>query len=379
VLLYLPRGEDNSASSQAFITGEAWSALQGDHNLIHLSSGGGSAWLVMRQWVKGRWQGAAVKISGNFDAGPQCARFHPNDGHLYVNGMAGWGTYTPKDGCFQRVRFTGGDRPVPVGFEARDNGVLIRFHRPVPEAQAEAASCFAQCWNYHYGPQYGSPEYSLAYPDTPGHDPLEVRGVQRLEDGRALFLEIPQLVPAHQVHLRVGTGHDLFLTVHELGEPFTGFPGYAKIAKTARSAQVGMPIPSPAVPNPWTGGEPGRELVVDAGLGLQFVQKRLTARPGERLSLRFRNPDVVPHNWLLGRPGTLTSLGEACDLLIADPGALARHYVPASADVLAYTDLVPPQGEFTIRFQAPETPGEYPYLCTFPGHWRVMNGILEVR
>jgi hypothetical protein len=152
VLLYLPRGEDNSASSQAFITGQKWASLKGDGNIIHLSSGGGSAWLVMRQNVKGRWQAAAVKISGNFDSGPQCARFNPNDGHLYVNGMQGWGSYTPKDGCFQRVRFTGGDQPVPVGFEARDNGVLIRFNQPVKGADAE--TCFAQCWNYKYGPQY---------------------------------------------------------------------------------------------------------------------------------------------------------------------------------------------------------------------------------
>ena len=39
--------------------------------------------------------------------------------------MTGWGTYTPLDGCFQRVRFTGGATPVPVAFEARDNGVLL--------------------------------------------------------------------------------------------------------------------------------------------------------------------------------------------------------------------------------------------------------------
>ncbi|MDP1587470.1 MAG: LamG-like jellyroll fold domain-containing protein, partial [Prosthecobacter sp.] len=49
VLMYMPRGEDNSASSQAFITSDKWAALKGDGNLIHLSSGGGSAWLVMRQ------------------------------------------------------------------------------------------------------------------------------------------------------------------------------------------------------------------------------------------------------------------------------------------------------------------------------------------
>jgi hypothetical protein len=61
VLMYLPRGEDNSASSQAFISGDKWASLKGDGNLIHLSSGGGSAWLVMRQNVKGRWQAAAVQ------------------------------------------------------------------------------------------------------------------------------------------------------------------------------------------------------------------------------------------------------------------------------------------------------------------------------
>jgi hypothetical protein len=98
VLMYLPRGEDNSASSQVFITSDKWAALKGDNNLIQLSSGGGSAWLMMRQQVKGRWQAAAVKISGNFDSGPQCARFNPKDGHLYVNGITGWGTYTPEAG-----------------------------------------------------------------------------------------------------------------------------------------------------------------------------------------------------------------------------------------------------------------------------------------
>ena len=75
--------------------------------------------------------------------------------------------------------------PVPIGFEARDNGVLLRFSQPVKDA--DAATCFAQCWNYRYGPQYGSPEYSVKYADTPGHDPLEVRSVQKLDGGKTLY------------------------------------------------------------------------------------------------------------------------------------------------------------------------------------------------
>jgi azurin len=376
VLMYMPRGEDNSASSQAFITGEKWASLQGDGNFVHLSSGGGSAWIVMRQNVKGRWQAAAVKISGNFDSGPQCARFNPNDGHLYVNGMQGWGSYTPKDGCFQRVRFTGGEKPVPVGFEARDNGVLLRFNQPVKNA--DAATCFAQCWDYHYGPQYGSPEYSVKYADTPGHDPLEVRSVQKLDGGKTLFLEIPQIVTASQIHLHVSTGHDIFLTAHALAESFTDFPGYAKIAKTNHAAQIGLEAPKPSKPNPWAKGEGGRELIIEAALGLQYVQKQLTAKAGEKLTITFKNPDVVPHNWMLAKPGTLQKIGNLANLMITDPQGLAKHYVPDSDDVLAYTDMTNPKGEFTIHITAPKETGDYPYLCTFPGHWMVMNGVLKV-
>ncbi|MBL9114608.1 MAG: heme-binding domain-containing protein [Verrucomicrobiaceae bacterium] len=383
VLMYLPRGEDNSASSQVFIPDAAgtaaphsWAALKGDNNLIHLSSGGGSAWLMMRQQVKGRWQAAAVKISGNFDSGPQCARFNPKDGHLYVNGMTGWGTYTPKDGCFQRVRFTGGDKPVPVGFEARDNGVLIRFNQPVKTA--DVATCFAQCWNYKYGPQYGSPEYSVKYADTPGHDPLEVRSVQKLDGGKTLFLEIPQIVPAGQIHLHLSTGHDVFMTAHALAEPFTEFAGYTKIAKTNHAAQIGLEAPKPTKPNPWAKGEPGREIVVEAALGLQFVQKQLLAKVGEKLTIRFKNPDVVPHNWLLAKPGSLQKLGEKVNLMITDPQGMQKHYVPDSDDVIAYTDMTNPKAEFIIHLTAPKEKGDYPYLCTFPGHWMVMNGVLKV-
>ena len=376
VLMYMPRGEDNSASSQVFITSDKWAALKGDNNLIHLSSGGGSAWLVMRQQVKGRWQAAAVKISGNFDSGAQCARFNRKDGHLYVNGMQGWGTYTPKDGCFQRVRFTGGDKPVPVAFEARDNGVLIRFNQPVKDA--DAATCFAQCWNYKYGPQYGSPEYSVKYADTPGHDPLEVRSVQKLDGGKTLFLEIPQIVTASQIHVRVSTGHDVFMTAHALAEPFTDFPGYTKIAKTNHAAQIGLEAPKPAKPNPWAKGEPGREIVIEAALGLQFVQKQLLAKAGEKLTIRFKNPDVVPHNWLLAKPGSLQKLGEKCNLMITDPQGMQKHYVPDSDDVIAYTDMTNPKGEFVIHLTAPKEKGDYPYLCTFPGHWMVMNGVMKV-
>ena len=88
------------------------------------------------------------------------------------------------------------------------------------------------------------------------------------------------------------------------------------------------------------------------------------------------NPDVVPHNWVLIKPGQLQTVGDIANKQIADPEAASRQYIPVSDDILAATDIVMPGQEFPIFFIAPEKPGRYPYLCTFPGHWMVMNGEL---
>ena len=90
------------------------------------------------------------------------------------------------------------------------------------------------------------------------------------------------------------------------------------------------------------------------------------------------NPDVVPHNWVLAKPGTLAAVGTLADALIADPEAVARHYVPKTDDVVAYTDITDPGKQQTIQFTVPDVIGRYPFLCTFPGHWKLMNGVLVV-
>ena len=385
-LLQLPRGFDNSTGGACFIEGAAgpgWEPLRG--LVVSTSFGAGTASLIVRDPAAGMAQAAAVAIPGSFRSGAHRARFAPHDGHLYVSGSAGWGTYTPDDGCLHRVRVVAPPL-LPVSWEARDNGVQMTFSRPVEAAvAANAKNHFAQVWNYRFAADYGSPEYSVRHPGTPGHDPLEVRSAHVLDDGRTVFLEIPQLTPANQLHLRLRVGGprplDVFATVHTLAPAFTAFPGYQPVAK--------LPVPDAPLsvdavsalssrPNPWAEGAAGRAIGMEAALGLQFATKKLSAHPGERLSLTFKNPDLVPHNFVLAKPGSLGALGDQVNKLISRPGAAARHYVPDSPDVLVWTDMVNPGQETTIHFDAPSTPGTYPYFCSFPGHWQVMNGVLEV-
>jgi putative heme-binding domain-containing protein len=383
-LVYLPRGLDNSSGGQTYVASDRWGPLQGQ--LLHFSSGAGTHFLVLRDEVDGQLQGAVVPLPGEFLSGSHRGRFNPRDGQLYVSGMAGWGSYTPADGCFQRVRYTGVPVQLPIGFHVHQNGVTVTFSKPLDAKLAgQPHSHFAQCWNYRYSAAYGSPELSTRHPGMRGHDSLTIASAHVLADGRTLFLELPELQPVNQLHLRLhvdaGAAHDLFVTVHKLDAAFSEFPGYQPIAKTIapHPIQSDLALATKLVPNPHRQPIPNaRPITLETGKNLTFAKRSFKVRAGEAIQFTLANPDVVPHNWALVKPGALQRVGELANRLVADPEAAARHYIPQSNDVLLYTDVVAPQDQFTIHFRAPAQPGRYPYLCTFPGHWMVMNGEMIV-
>lgn len=383
-LVYLPRGLDNSSGEQVFIDSDRWGPLQGQ--MLHLSFGPGAHSLLLRDEVEGQLQGGIVPLAGEFLSGVHRGRFNPRDGQLYVSGMAGWGTYTPDDGCFQRVRFTGDPVQLPQAFHVYENGVSVTFTQSLdPAIATQLGSHFAQCWNYRYSGAYGSAEFSTGHPGVRGHDRLEIASANLLDDGKTLFLELPDLQPVNQLHLRLhvdaGDGHDLFLTAHKLDVPFTDFPGYDPVEKTILPHPIlsDLALATIRVRNPFMKLIPqARMIVLETGKNLTFAKRILHAKPGEPIGLTLKNPDVVPHNWALVKPGALRRVGEMANRLVADPESVARHYIPQTDDVLFYTDVVPPKSQFLIYFRAPKKPGRYPYLCTFPGHWMVMNGELIV-
>ena len=387
-LVYLPRGEDNSSGGQAWCPEGAMGPL-GGHD-VHLSFGTGTAFLLLEDEVGGQLQGAVVPLPVSFRSGSHRGRFHAADGHLYVSGMNGWGSYTPEPGCLERIRFVepAGDGRVqmPVGFHVHDNGVVVRFAEPVdPAVAADPDRQFAQCWNYRYSGGYGSPEFSTRHEGVLGHDHLPIRSCHVFEDGHSVFYEIPEIEPVNQLQLCLETASgelsDLILTVNALDTSFVG--GDARPRETpvrlhpilSDIARLGAREPNPFA-EPIEGA---RNVEVVVGPNLSYLPRELEASAGETLAITLVNPDVVPHNWALATPGSLSLVGEAANRLIADPAAFARQYIPATEQVLAYTDIVAPGERQTIFLTVPETPGRYPFLCTFPGHWMVMNGELVVR
>jgi azurin len=112
--------------------------------------------------------------------------------------------------------------------------------------------------------------------------------------------------------------------------------------------------------------------------GMRFNKSTLTVKAGAKVALDVINddPTKMMHNWALVSKGSLNKVLQAA--LTLGPKAIELNFVPDIPEVLASTPQVAPDRKFTLYFTAPTEPGQYPYVCTYPGHGQLMRGILNV-
>ena len=148
------------------------------------------------------------------------------------------------------------------------------------------------------------------------------------------------------------------------------------VAATAAPAAAATTAAAPAASGPVA------EITIkpDVTNPLAYDTKSFTVKAGQKVKFTFNNthPAVPqPHNWVLGKPGTKDKLLAAAMGIMTDPKALEKGYIPESPDILFHTKLLQPNTSETLEFVAPAA-GDYPYLCTFPGHGILMNGVMKV-
>lgn len=110
---------------------------------------------------------------------------------------------------------------------------------------------------------------------------------------------------------------------------------------------------------------------------MKYAQSEIKITAGQPIRMTFKNPDVLQHNVIIIKPGTLAKVGALADAMLTDPEAMKKSFIPKSPDILHSTILVNPGGQAVLKFTITE-PGNYPIICTFPGHWRLMNAVLKV-
>jgi azurin len=125
-----------------------------------------------------------------------------------------------------------------------------------------------------------------------------------------------------------------------------------------------------------------RTIEIDPLQTLKFSVDHISAKPGEKLTVKLTNktslpPAAMSHNFVLLKKGV-------------DPGAFANAainakdngYIPKDMmdKVIAHTALVAGGETKSVTFTVPKETGDYTYICTFPGHYSAgMKGTLTVK
>jgi azurin/DNA-binding transcriptional ArsR family regulator len=111
---------------------------------------------------------------------------------------------------------------------------------------------------------------------------------------------------------------------------------------------------------------------------LSFDVKWFVVEAGKPVQIVLFNPDAMPHNLIVSRPGSLEAVGTAGGAMPMPSDPDAKAFVPDLPAVLFSTKLLKEGETERLGFTAPKEPGEYVFVCTFPGHWVRMYGVMLV-
>ncbi|MBI1375695.1 MAG: hypothetical protein GC159_23550 [Phycisphaera sp.] len=110
---------------------------------------------------------------------------------------------------------------------------------------------------------------------------------------------------------------------------------------------------------------------------MRYDKKEFTVKAGEKFKLVFKNDDFIPHNFVIAQPGAAEEVANKAIAMGAE--GFVKGFMPDSDKILYHTKLLDYQNVDIIEVTAPDKPGDYDYLCTFPGHWQLMRGVMKVR
>ena len=147
-----------------------------------------------------------------------------------------------------------------------------------------------------------------------------------------------------------------------------------------------VPAPTPttaatpgAAPTPAPSAKPAQHVEIEIASvanTMTWDKTKLSVPAGAEVHLTIKNNatmSTLPHNWVLVKAGTEAAVA-AAGLKIGEP---AGYVDVRDKDMLAHTPLAKPGSTAEVTFTAPE-PGDYPFICTFPGHYMMMKGVLSV-
>jgi len=354
---------------------------------------------VYLEKVNGVYQGAAFAFREGFQSGVLRMTWG-KDGSMFVGQTnRGWGSTGPDPYGLQRLIWTGKVPFEMKTIKAMPDGFEIEFTKPVDKnTAANPASYQITSFIYKYHPVYGSPVVN--------DESCTIKGIKVANDGMSVRLVVENLRKKyiHEIYVpgvtSYETGNNLlhptgYYTLNEIPDGAELSPvEYTAVKESVPSGQKTVETetseattqnasPSNAkmgkhvteIPAEWADG-PDQTITLGTVPGLQYDVKEITVRADSRIKWTFNNVDDMPHNCAIVKPGTADQVGEAAIALGVK--GMNMNYIPQSDDILYHTHLLQPGVSESIYFVAPEKPGNYTYVCTYPGHHLIMRGVLKV-
>ncbi|MBD62290.1 hypothetical protein CL645_05530 [bacterium] len=113
---------------------------------------------------------------------------------------------------------------------------------------------------------------------------------------------------------------------------------------------------------------------------MKYDINSFSVKPGQPVRIILKNEESMPHNVVIVEPGSFPDrIIEDLATLYGSADASGLDYIPQTDTVLFHTAMINVDESTELLFFAPESEGVYPYLCTYPGHWATMNGVMEVK
>ncbi|WP_460968502.1 plastocyanin/azurin family copper-binding protein [Spirosoma migulaei] len=353
---------------------------------------------VALEKVNGEWQGACFPFREGFESGI-IRTVWGQDGSMFV-GMTsrGWAATGKEPYGIQRLVWTGKTPFEMKTITSKPDGFEITFTLPVDRKTAENPESYSlNSFTYRYHKTYGSPIEDAK--------PVPIRGVVVAPDGMSARIVADTVLREGYIHevklegVRSASGSMPLLhatgyyTLNAIapGEKLTLPARAVAIAKHEHADMMAMEKKAAttasknvkavsakrvvAMPANWTNG-PDQSLTIGTKPGLKFDVDKLEVKAGSKIKLVFNNNDDMLHNCVITKPGAANAVGDAA--LRLNLNGPKMNYVPNSPNVLYHTNILQPETSETIYFLAPTEPGDYQFVCSFPGHSSLMQGTLKV-
>ena len=334
---------------------------------------------VFQEKINGVYQGICFPFVEGFSSGVLRTEWAPDQKSLYV-GMTsrGWRSTGKKMFGLQRLTWNGKTPFAMHKVEIQPDGFKISFTQPVdPAKAADPASYGITDFTYRYHQTYGSP--------VTDKETRTIKSVEVADDGMSARLVIDQFRMGYIYEIKApGVQNENGRTLwHNVGYyTVNEVPGGSTTASTNNEATTSASNATATtksiteMPASWANG-PDEVLTIETQPGLKYDQSFLIVERGQKIKLELKNPDDMLHNLAIVKPGSADEVGKAALELGLDGQEMG--YIPDTDNVLFHTGLLQPGSTQTIFFVAPNEPGNYQFVCTFPGHHVTMRGVLQVK